>query len=177
MIHFDYVNGKELSNTPFNVKVVNQDYNKTNKILAYTVNNNLAISKANRNGKPFEAQSLPVTNNEDKNIVSGQAIHRYEFGIHKGTFWSPKGNFLAFYVKDETNVTNYPLVDVTTYPATLKNVKYPMAGQKSEMAKIGIYNVATNHTDYLNIDTKDEHFLTSLSWTPDEKYVFVQFYL
>ncbi|PCI96717.1 MAG: S9 family peptidase [Flavobacteriales bacterium] len=173
MIHFDYVNGKELSNTPFNEKTANKDYNKTNKILAYTIDNNLYISKANRKGKAFEAQSLSVTKNEDKNIVSGQAIHRYEFGIHKGTFWSPKGNFLAFYVKDETNVAEYPIVDVTTYPASVNNIKYPMAGQKSEMAKIGIYNVRSNQTSYLNIDTKDEHFLTSLSWTPDEKYVFV----
>lgn len=173
MIHFDYVNGKELSNTPYSEKGVNKDYNKINKVLAYTINNNLFISKALKGGKSFESQSLPVTNNEDKNIVSGQAIHRYEFGIYKGIFWSPKGNFLAFYQKDETNVAEYPIVDVTTYPASVKMIKYPMAGQKSEMAKIGIYNVRTNQTSYLNIDTKDEHFLTSLSWTPDEKFVFV----
>ena len=173
MIHFDYVNGKELSKTPFGEGVANKDYNKTNKILAYTFENNLYIAQALRKGKSFEAQTLPVTTNTDKNIVSGQAIHRYEFGIHTGTFWSPKGNFLAFYQKDETNVEAYPIVDVTTYPASVKNVKYPMAGQKSELAKIGIYNVSTNQTSYLNIDTKDEHFLTSLSWTPDEKYVFV----
>ena len=114
-----------------------------------------------------------MSNHEDKNIVSGQAIHRYEFGIHKGTFWSPNGNYLAFYQKDETNVAEYPIVDVTTYPASVKNIKYPMAGQKSEMAKIGIYNVKTNQTAYLDIDTKDEHYLTNLSWTPDEKHILV----
>ena len=173
MIHFDYLKGKELSRTPFSEAAANKDYNKTNKILAYTFENNLYIAQALRKGKSFESQMLQVTKNEDKNIVSGQAIHRYEFGIHKGTFWSPKGNFLAFYQKDETNVAEYPIVDVSSYPASVKNIKYPMAGQKSEIAKIGIYNVRTNQTSYLNIDTKDEHFLTSLSWTPDEKYVFV----
>jgi dipeptidyl-peptidase-4 len=173
MIHFDYVNGKEISKTPFSEAATNKDYNNTNKILAYTFENNLFISQALRKGMSFESQTLQVTKNEDKNIVSGQAIHRYEFGIHKGTFWSPKGNFLAFYQKDETNVGEYPIVDVTTYPASVNNIKYPMAGQKSEIAKIGIYNVRTNQTSYLNIDTQDEHFLTSLVWTPDEKYVFV----
>jgi dipeptidyl-peptidase-4 len=173
MLHFDYVNGKELSRTPFSLGAENKDYNKTNKILAFTLENNLFISSALKGTMTSEMQTLPVTTFEDKNIVSGQAIHRYEFGIVKGTFWSPKGNFLAFYQKDETNVSTYPLVDVTTYPATINNIKYPMAGQKSERAKIGIYNVKTNQTAYLNIDTKDEHFLTSLSWTPDEKYVFV----
>ena len=116
---------------------------------------------------------IEITNNTDKNIVSGQAIHRSEFGIVKGTFWSPEGNYLAFYQKDESNVTDYPLVDINTYPATLKNIKYPMAGQGSEKAKIGIYNLKKNKTIYLNIDTSDEHYLTNLSWTPDEKYVLV----
>ncbi|MDB4533569.1 S9 family peptidase [Vicingaceae bacterium] len=173
MIHFDYVNGKEISRTPFSQDAANTDYNLKNKTIAYTLDNNLFISKALNGGKSSESQSLPVTTFKDKNIVSGQAIHRYEFGIQKGTFWSPRGNFLAFYQKDETNVAEYPIVDVTTYPASVTNIKYPMAGQKSEMARIGIYNVRTNQTSYLNIDTKDEHFLTSLSWTPDEKHVFV----
>jgi dipeptidyl-peptidase-4 len=166
MLHFDYVNGKELSKIAFDENAANKEYSKQAKALAYTIDNNLYVAKG------LEAR-IEVTNNNDKNIVSGQAIHRYEFGIHKGTFWSPKGNFLAFYQKDETHVEEYPIVDVTTYPATVNNIKYPMAGQKSEIAKIGIYNVMTNQTSYLTIDTQDEHFLTSLVWTPDEKYVFV----
>jgi dipeptidyl-peptidase-4 len=163
-IHFDYKTGKELSKVAFNKQAANKDY--SNKTLAFTLDNNLYIATAN---DPKKA----ITRNTDKNIVSGQAIHRYEFGISKGTFWSPNGNYLAFYQKDETNVTDYPLVDVTTYPASLNNIKYPMAGQKSEMAKIGIFDIKTSKTIYLNIDTKDEHYLTNLSWTPDEKHVLV----
>lgn len=164
MIHFDYKNGKEVNKVAFDEKAANKDY--SNKSLAYTLDNNLYVATASNS-------KIAVTNSTDLNIVSGQAIHRYEFGISKGTFWSPNGNYLAFYQKDETNVTNYPLVDVTTYPASLNNIKYPMAGQKSEMAKIGIFDVKTSKTIYLNINTKDEHYLTNLSWTPDEKHVLV----
>lgn len=165
-VHYDYHKKKGIKNLGFDVLAKNKDYHFTKGVLAYTIDNNLFVAKE-RNRK------IEVTNHTDKNIVAGQAIHRYEFGISKGTFWSPKGNYLAFYEKDETNVADYPLVDVTTYPASLNNIKYPMAGQKSEQARIGIYNVETNKTIYLNIDTKDEHYLTNLSWTPDEKYVLV----
>jgi len=48
-----------------------------------------------------------------------------------------------------------------------------MAGQGSEKAKIGIYNLKTKKTIYLDIDTSDEHYLTNLSWTPNEKHVLV----
>jgi dipeptidyl-peptidase-4 len=175
--HFSFRNGNSIEivnyktnqkkiSINFDEKAQNTEFNSKAEAIAYTLDNNLYVGTA-ANPK------IAVTTIEDENIVSGQAIHRSEFGIVKGTFWSPEGNFLAFYQKDESNVTNYPLVDITTYPASLNNIKYPMAGQGSEKAKIGIYNLKTNTTSYLNIDTSDEHYLTNLSWTPDEKYVLV----
>ncbi len=144
----------------------NTEFNNKAKATAYTLDNNLYVANASN-------PKIAVTSFTDKNIVAGQSIHRNEFGIKKGTFWSTKGNFLAFYQKDESNVTNYPLVNINTYPATLKSIKYPMAGQGSEKAKIGIFNMKTNTTSYLDIDTSDEHYLTNLTWTPDEKYILV----
>ncbi len=163
---FNYNSKTIVAEIAFDSTAQNNDFSNTAKAIAYTINNNLYLAtQANT--------KIAVTSFTDSNIVSGQAIARFEFGISKGTFWSPKGTHLAFYQKDETHVTDYPLVDVTTNPASLKNIKYPMAGQKSELAKIGIYNLATQQTTYLNIDTSDEHYLTNLSWTPDGKYVLV----
>jgi len=163
---FNYNTNTVVSEVSFNAAAQNNDYNSTAKAIAYTVANNVYLATQNN-------PKIAITSFTDTNIVSGQAIARYEFGISKGTFWSPKGTHLAFYQKDETHVSNYPLVDITTTPATLKNIKYPMAGQKSELAKIGIYNLATQQTIYLNSDTSDEHYLTNLSWTPDGKHVLV----
>jgi dipeptidyl-peptidase 4 len=161
---YDYNNKNEVIAVKMEDGADHFDFNYENYMLAYTIDNNLYVGNA-QNSK------MAVTNNSDANIVSGQSIHRNEFGISKGTFWSPKGNFLAFYQKNETHVTNYPLVDETTYPATLKSIKYPMAGQGSELAKVGIYNVKTQSLVYLDIDTSDEHYLTNLGWSPDEKYL------
>lgn len=163
---YNYKTHQKAGLVSFDENAKNTEYNVKAKAMAYTLDHNLYIGTSTN-------PRIAITNNTDKNIVSGQAIHRSEFGIVKGTFWSPEGNYLAFYQKDESNVTDYPLVDINTYPATLKNIKYPMAGQGSEKAKIGIYNLDKNKTVYLNIDTSDEHYLTNLSWTPDEKYVLV----
>lgn len=163
---FNYKTNIKQTSISFEDTAENNEYSSKANAIAYTIDNNLYIANASN-------PKITVTNIEDKNIVSGQAIHRSEFGITKGTFWSPEGNYLAFYQKDESNVTNYPLVDINTYPASLKNIKYPMAGQASEQAKIGVFNLKTQTTTYLDIDTTDEHYLTNLSWTPDEKYVLV----
>lgn len=157
---FNFKQKKKSATIVFDENAENIEYNAKAKAVAYTVDNNLFIATP---GFP----KIEVTNYSDLNIVSGQAIHRREFGITKGTFWSPDGTHLAFYQKDENNVTDYPLVDVTTYPATLKNIKYPMAGQGSEKAKIGIFELKSNSTSYLDIDTSDEHYLTNLTWVPN----------
>lgn len=163
---YNYILSEKSSTVTFDSTAKNTEYNSNAKAIAYTLDNNLYIGTSKN-------EKIAITNFEDKNNIAGQAIHRSEFGIVKGTFWSPEGKYLAFYQKDESNVSNYPLVDINTYPATLKNIKYPMAGQGSELAKIGIYNLKNNKTIYLDIDTSDEHYLTNLSWTPDEKYVLV----
>ena len=144
----------------------NTDFNDNAHAIAYTIDNNLYVATSSD-------PKIAITNYEDKNIVSGQAIARSEFGITKGTFWSPNGTSLAFYQKDETKVTNYPLVDITTTPASLNNIKYPMNGMDSEIPKVGIYNLNTKKVVYLDIDTSDEHYLTNLSWSPDDAFVFL----
>jgi dipeptidyl-peptidase 4 len=142
----------------------NSDFN--GKAIAYTIDNNLYLATE-------KDSMIRITDVDDKNIVSGQAIHRYEFGISKGTFWSPSGNNLAFYQKDETNVADYPLLDITTRTGSLKSIKYPMAGEASEHGRIGIYNVTNNKTIYLQTGEPLEHYVSNVTWSPDEKKIFI----
>ena len=161
---YDYRNKKSLGIIYTPKEAENTEYNPAAKTVAYTIGNNLYIANEH-------TEKQAVTTHTNFNIVAGKAIHRNEFGIQKGIFFSPKGNYIAFYQKDETHVATYPLVDITTTPATLNAIKYPMAGQPSERAAVGIYNLKTKQLSYLNIDTTDEHFLTNLSWSPDEQHL------
>jgi len=143
----------------------NDEICTANNHVAYTVNNNLFI----RTDKDAELQ---VTNFE-KEIVSGQAIARSEFGITDGIFWSPTGSYLAFYQKDETDVADYPLLDITTPTGSLKNIKYPMAGQASEKPSVGIYNVKTGKTVYIKPTGKADDYLTNVGWGEDDKFLYI----
>lgn len=140
--------------------------------LAYTVDNNVYISLDESKNK-IVGDKLTVTNNADKNIVSGQAIARSEFGISGGLFWSPDGSKLAYYQKDESMVHDYPLLDISKTPGELKSIKYPMAGQLSEKASVGVYDINSGKTVMFHAQNGDENYLTNLSWTPDNKFVLV----
>lgn len=155
-----------------NIKIVNNideegentDFIRSSKI-AYTVDNNLFIA--------INSEQVQVTNDEDKGIVNGQFVHRQEFGISKGTFWSPRSNYLAFYRKDETLVTDYPVLDVSVRPAVVKNIKYPMAGMPSEEVTVGVYNLKTRKTVWLQTGEPKDHYMPGVTWSPDEKYIYI----
>lgn len=142
------------------------DISNNTRMLAYTKENNLYVQTS-------EGKEYAVTNEENEGIVSGKSVHRDEFGIDRGIFWSPQGNLLAFYRMDETMVTDYPLVDVSARVAKLKNIKYPMAGMKSHHVTVGVYNPSTQKTIYLKTGTPKEKYLTNVAWSPDEKSVYI----
>lgn len=136
------------------------------KFIAYTKQNNLYFSLSER-------EKVQITFDKDTNIVNGHSVHREEFGIHNGIFWSPKSSYIAFYRMDQTMVTDYPLVDLAYTPARLKNIKYPMAGQTSHQVTVGIYEIKTGKTTWLKTGEPLDQYLTSLTWSPDEKYFFI----
>lgn len=133
--------------------------------IAYTLENDLFVGLDN--------EQIQVTNRDSAGVVNGQTVHRNEFGIHKGTFWSPKGNYLAFYRKDESAVSNYPLVDISKRVATVENTKYPMAGMKSEKVTLGVFDVKERKTIFIKTGQPADQYLTSVTWDPSEKFIYI----
>ena len=118
---------------------------------------------------------LTIGGSRDENITYGQYVSRNEFGIEDGIFWSPDSTKVAFYKKDESKVTSFPLLDITTRTGSLKEIKYPMAGMDSEVVQVGVYNLMRCSSVYLKVnDFGEDQYLTNISWTPDGTKVLVQ---
>jgi len=134
--------------------------------VAYTANHDINISQKNED-------AVKVTNDGTKDIVYGKAVHRDEFGIDRGLFWSPKGNALAFYRMDQTMVSEYPVVDWNATPATVNLIRYPMAGKTSHQVTVGVYHLKSGKTIYLQTGEPKEQYLTTVTWSPDEAFIYV----
>ena len=136
-----------------------------------------------KNNVTFEEGNLYVDGKlvergDGYNIVLGESVHRNEFGIDGGLFWSPKESKLAFYRMDQSMVKDYPLVNTKAREAEPKPIKYPMAGMKSHEVTVGVWDTKTEKLVYLNTrkDTtvhEREMYLTNIAWSPDERYVFI----
>ena len=106
-------------------------------------------------------------------MTNGQSVHRNEFGIEKGLFWSLNGRFLAYYAMDESPVADYPVPNWSTTPATVQQVKYPMAGQKSHQVSLMVVDAATGKEIRVQTGEPDEHYLTNITWDPSENSLYI----
>lgn len=142
------------------------EWNAASKAVAFVKNDNLFVT----NG---EGKTTQLTTDGSREIVYGQSVHRDEFGIYKGTFWSPDGQSLAFYRMDQSMVADYPLVNIDTRIATETPIKYPMAGETSHKVTVGVYNLKTGKTIYLKAGDPTDRYFTNIAWSPDCKKVYM----
>ncbi len=137
------------------------------KHLCFTCENNVWIQ--DESGNQFQ-----ITRDSIDGITNGEIVYRNEFGIKEGIFWSPQGSRLAFYRRDQTQVSKYPLIDYNTKIAETKFIRYPLSGMKSEETDVLVYSIEDKSVVKLQVKGDHEQYLTNLSWTPDEKSIYLQ---
>lgn len=143
------------------------NWNSTSRAVAFVKDNQLAVTGA-------DGKTAVLTADGSRDIVYGQAVHRNEFGIMDGTFWSPDGCRLAFYRMDQSMVTDYPQVNTFARTAELEPDKYPMAGMTSHKVTVGVYDMNTGKTVWLDAGDPTDRYFTNIAWTPDSKTVYMQ---
>lgn len=120
-----------------------------------------------------DGKETQLSTDGSRQIVYGQSVHRDEFGIHDGQFWSPAGRRLAFYRMDQTMVSDFPLVDNAARVATLTPEAYPMAGMTSHKVSVGVFDTATGRTVYLKTADPTDRYFTNIAWSPDETTIYM----
>ncbi|MDD6123430.1 MAG: DPP IV N-terminal domain-containing protein [Bacteroidales bacterium] len=163
---YDWKARKVVWQQPVAEQVQASEYEQQSRQTAYVKDWNLYVTRA-------DGQTLQVTTDGSRELQYGMSVHRDEFGIHKGLFWSPKGSLLAFYRMDQTMVTDFPLVDIDHRVAQLAPEKYPMAGMTSHKVTVGIYNPVTQKTVYLQAGDPTDRYFTNIAWSPDERTVYM----
>ena len=162
-------------------------WNPVSKATAYVEDHQLYVLDAEGNKEQLTADG-------SREIVYGESVHRNEWGIDGGLFWSPDGQRLAFYRMDQSMVTDYPQVDIAPRIAEVQPDKYPMAGMTSHTVTIGVYDINTKELTYLmtpNIikggnslapvyfplksdsPTDSVCFFTNIAWSPDSKTIYL----
>ena len=116
-----------------------------------------------------------IAQSTDPGIVYGETVSRNEFGINAGWYMSPDSSKVAFYKKDQSRVSQFPLLNIQSRTGELKLLYYPMNGMASEHISVGVYSFASAQTVWLDVrDFSEERYITNLAWSPDSKSLYAQ---
>jgi dipeptidyl-peptidase-4 len=112
-------------------------------------------------------------------LINGTFDWAYEeeFFCRDGFRWSPDSKQIAYWQIDARRTKNYLMIDNTDslYPF-VKPVEYPVAGEPPSPFKIGVVNIATAQTKWMNIPTDPvlQSYVPRMEWADNNTQLIIQ---
>ncbi|MEX0779932.1 MAG: S9 family peptidase [Balneolales bacterium] len=102
-------------------------------------------------------------------IINGAAdwVYEEEFLLSKAFYWSPDGRSIAYYRFDESHVKEFVIQQWGgDYPEAVR-FKYPKAGYRNSIVTIGVYDIASAETTWMDTGDKTDQYIPRINWTQD----------
>jgi dipeptidyl-peptidase 4 len=145
----------------------NKTFSPDKKWIAYTLdNNNLYIQNATT------LKQVAITTDGSETILNGHASWVYYEEIlgraskYKAFWWSPDSKYICFMRFDEAQVPVFPIYWSNDQHGRLENQRYPKVGDKNPEVKIGVINVETGKTTWVDFNEKHDQYFGTPFWTP-----------
>lgn len=150
-------------------KLLHATFSPDGSRVAYVKDNNLYIYEL-ASGKT----TAVTTDGKWNYIINGNCdwVYEEEFEFTRAYQWSPKGNFLAYYRFDESNVKEY---NMTIYDNSYNKdyrYKYPKAGEENSKVDIYVYNVSNGQKAKAQYEQGDI-YIPRIKWTMDDNSLVV----
>jgi len=91
-----------------------------------------------------------------------------------GYWWSPDSRSIAYLQTDETGVAESTFVDFQPVRERIIHQRYPKAGEQNPRVRVGILNIASPETHWINLSEKPFEWILRVKWLPDSQRVSVQ---
>jgi dipeptidyl-peptidase 4 len=141
------------------------------KMVAYVSKHNLYMEDL------ATATITPLTLDGTDRIINGTFdwVYEEELSCRDGFRWSPDSRTIAYWRVDATLIKNHLMINTTDslYPFTIP-VEYPKAGEKPSSVKIGVIDISSKKTTWLNIPgDPDNNYLPRMEWAGNSSEIMV----
>ena len=152
-----------------NEKLMHPTLSPDGSKIAYVKNNNLVLYDI----ATKSARSV-TTDGKWNFIINGNCdwVYEEEFSFSQAFQWSPKGNYIAYYRFDESNVKEYQFTQFDNTYNKQYTYKYPKAGEENSKVDIHIYDIANNQ-DVKAIYPPGDIYIPRIKWTQDDNSLVV----
>ncbi|MBS1660827.1 MAG: S9 family peptidase [Bacteroidetes bacterium] len=120
----------------------------------------------------------PLTTDGTFRMINGTFDWAYEeeFGCRDGFRWSPDSKRIAYWQLDANKIRNFLMIDNTDslYPFTIP-VEYPKAGEDPSPTKVGVVDIATAKTVWMQVpgDSR-QHYIPRMEWADNSTEVILE---
>ena len=117
-----------------------------------------------------------LTKDGAEHIINGKFdwVYEEEFEISDGWQWSPDSKHIAFWRLDENRVPEYTMTEWDSLYPTLIPMRYPKAGEPNSIVKIGVVDVQTGTTQWMDLGANDDIYVPRMNWTKDPSVLSIQ---
>jgi dipeptidyl-peptidase-4 len=94
-------------------------------------------------------------------------VYEEEFGLTQAWDWSPDGRRIAYW---QTRVADVPTIQITNWEGQYPRwtvMPYPKVGQANSEVRIGVVDVASAETRWMDTGISGEHYVPRIYWTSD----------
>lgn len=103
-------------------------------------------------------------------------VYEEEFACRDGIRWSPDSKSIAYWQLDASNTRDYYMINFTdsVYSHVIP-VEYPKVGQAPAACRVGVVNIATAQTTWMNVPGDPrEHYIMRMEYIPGTNDLLLQ---
>ncbi|MDX1939654.1 MAG: S9 family peptidase [Saprospiraceae bacterium] len=119
-----------------------------------------------------------TSDNGTKKLINGTFdwVYEEEFGVRDGFRWAPDGKTIAYWQIDANQIRDFYMINNTdSIYSQIIPIEYPKAGESPSPAKIGVVDIASAKTIWMNVPGDPvQHYIPRMEWMPDGKEIMIQ---
>ncbi|HZI21127.1 MAG TPA: S9 family peptidase [Gemmatimonadales bacterium] len=107
-----------------------------------------------------------LTTDGGDDVINGTSdwVYEEELNLRDAFRWSPDGKRIAFWRLDQSAIRPFYLVNQDSLYPALVSVRYPKAGAPNSEVKIGVVEVATGHTTWLDLGAERDIYVAAMDF-------------
>ena len=157
---------------------VNLTYSPDSTLLAFTRGGDLFVARIS-DGREFR-----LTSDGSGTVYNGYASWVYYEEIfgrpsrYRAFWWSPDSRTLAFYRFDDTEVPMFPIYSPFGQDGTLRETRYPKAGERNPEVRIGFVDIPAAFSGeprvvWVDFDPGEDQYFGTPFWGDDSRTFYV----